>query len=134
MATTLEQQLDAPGGGVPTEPLAVADVLERAADLIEPEGRWTRGAYASDQHNDSVDTLHPDAKCFCAMGAVYRAAGASSHHKTGPLDLVRAVRTHLIYATGTTMVSFNDAPERTQAEVVAKLREAAALARSQVQP
>lgn len=110
-------------------PLTVAEVLERAADLIEPEGAWTRGAYAADECNDSIDTLHPDAKCFCAMGAVYRAAGASSLYKTGPLDVVNDVRKHLITVVGTTMASFNDAPGRTQAEVVAALRSAAAVAR-----
>lgn len=111
-------------------PLCVADVLERAADLIEPEGAWTRGIYAADECNDSIDTLHPGAKCFCAMGAVYRAAGASSLHKTGPLDVVNDIRTHLTHVLGTTMASFNDAPERTQPEVVAALRRAATLARA----
>ena len=110
--------------------MSVADVLDRAADLIKPEGAWTRGAYARDEHNDSIDTLHPDAKCFCAMGAVYRAAGASSLYKTGRIDVVNDVRKHLITVVGTTMASFNDAPERTQAEVVAALRSAAAAAHS----
>jgi len=119
----------------PTAPagLSVADVLDRAADLIEPEGRWTQGAYASDKRNDSVDTLDPRADCFCAMGAVYRAAGASSIYKNGPIGLVHEVREHLLKMLGNSMASFNDAPDRKQSEVVAALRSAAEAARAQVQ-
>ena len=96
--------------------LSVADVLERAADLIEPEGKWTQGKYGS---HDS---------CMCAKGAIYH-VGAWDERADEALEAVYAI----LPSTGIIsdrLVAWNDAPERTQAEVVAKLREAAALARA----
>lgn len=112
-----------------TAPQTVADVLDAAANIIEPEGAWTRGTYAADRCNDSVDTLSSDAKCFCAMGAVYRAVEASSIYKTGPIVLVGDVRRYLYNFLGCSAASFNDHPDRKQSEVVAALRAAATSAR-----
>lgn len=112
--------------------LTVSQVLDRAADLIEPEGKWTQGgSYALSALGNSIDSIDPEAACFCAMGAVYRSAGVSTWHKTGALELVDKARKHLATMLGVAMASWNDAPERTQPEVVAALRKAAALAREQ---
>lgn len=97
-----------------------ADILDQAADLIEPEGAWTQGWFARDRHGHKVPTWSPDAVCWCAIGAILRAANLPS--------VAGAARSHIFSLVGP-IPDFNDAPERTQAEVVAKLREAAALAR-----
>jgi hypothetical protein len=95
-----------------TETLSVADVLERAADLIEPEGAWTQGDYVG-----------PNGRCWCVLGAIKRAG--HFHNDINPAALA------LKDVVGKTWLhEWNDAPERTQAEVVAKLREAATLSRS----
>ena len=111
-------------------PSAVADVLERAADLVEPEGAWTQEAYARTASRTPLGWgAHPSAVCWCALGAI-------DAQQAGPIwaraaymlaDAVGAKRTRFNSEIG----AWNDAPHRTQAEVVAKLREAAALAREQ---
>jgi hypothetical protein len=109
-------------------PLTVADVLERAADLIEPEGAWTQGAYARSVYNRPIGNISR-ATCFCALGAMNVAAGASAVNQDQP-------EPHIAFANAVgikdyLIATWNDAPERTQAEVVAKLREAAALVRAE---
>lgn len=96
---------------------SIADVLDKAADLIEPEGAWLGGTCT--------------AGCYCAWSAILAVTGkkGSDADATVPgvllfAKLVGASNSHGIWR-------WNDAPERTQAEVVAKLREAAQLARTQ---
>ncbi|GAA0729863.1 DUF6197 family protein [Sphingomonas japonica] len=106
--------------------LTVAEVLDRAADLIEPQGAWTQYYYALDAYGRET-YYAKEATCFCALGAISVACGAepSEEEGTGPQKLLWKL-------IGAVPISeWNDAPERTQAEVVAKLREAAALAREQ---
>ena len=108
--------------------LLISEVLDKAADLIEPAGAWGRVLYATNNQGVSVDAIDPSACRFCAMGAVYRAADVSSFK--GVLS-VRPARVLLAAVVGGSIARWNDAPERTQAEVVSKLREAAALARKE---
>jgi hypothetical protein len=99
--------------------MSVADSLEKAADLIEPEGAWTQGCYARLADGETTGSFNPDAVCWCALGAIQKTGGGR--------DAFSALY-DMMPADG--LVSpWNDAPERTQAEVVAKLREAAANAR-----
>jgi hypothetical protein len=108
-------------------PLSAADVLARAADLIEPEGRWTQGESARTSTGDGlVDALADEAVCWCAAGAVSRAAG-----ETGDMygNAMRALSDYLKLRSYPLITEWNDNLGRTQAEVVAALRSAAALAR-----
>lgn len=103
-------------------PLTPSDVLRAAADLIEPEGAWTQNAFARGRSGREVEAASRSAVCFCAIGAIARVSGLRG--STG------------IYATPTIAVEgrlgtrslggWNDDAERTQAEVVSKLREVAA--------
>jgi hypothetical protein len=115
---------------------AIAEILEKAASLIEPEGAWIQIHAAT--RRDGTLAHYTDAECFCLHGAISAAAysmvGAegcghpSARAYTFVCDLVRQ-------ETGAGgAIEWNDAPGRTQAEVVAKLREAAALTREQVSP
>jgi hypothetical protein len=119
--------------------LSIADILDRAADLIEPEGWWCQEAFARDSFGESVHPSSPDAVCFCATGAVTRAAGNRhvERHKalqvlandfSPPPEFLGHIGGNRYVSA---MAAWNDAPERTQSEVVSKLREAAALARSE---
>lgn len=106
---------------------SVADVLMRAADLIEPEGAWCQGEPAEDADGCAVGALDPSAIRWCAAGALARFS--SNPDGTNGNKFYHRVRRELINVLGTsTIVHWNDAPERTQAEVVAALRSAAALA------
>lgn len=93
---------------------SVADILDKAADLIEPEGAWMQGDYGGHHLG-----------CYCALGAI-RAVGGYAHDINPAAYILQQV------VPAKFAHEWNDAPERTQAEVVAKLREAAKLAREQV--
>lgn len=95
-------------------------VLERAAALIEPEGAWTQGAYGRDVLGAPCGGRSDKAVCRCAAGAILNVGP----HCYDAEDFHRRV-------TGQGYEAFNDAPGRTQAEVVAALRQAAELARSE---
>lgn len=117
--------------------LTVAEVLDAAADLIEPEGKWTQGAFsrnadgAADADEDETTAVEP--VCWCALGALAEVSGKSTLDSY-VFALAYPDRAAPGYAAlrafiGGEVADWNDAPERTQAEVVAKLREAAAAAR-----
>ena len=107
----------------PTE----ADVLERAADLLEEFG-WCQHQYARTAFGVGVDVDDARAASFCAVGAIDRAT----------LDLAAAplrspaVQEFLKDVPGRWFADWNDAPDRTKQEVVSALREAAARARANV--
>lgn len=97
--------------------MSVADVLDAAASLIEPAGAWIQGEEAS--------TNLAGAACYCAMGAVAVVC---------PPGLYHAAWGFARQACGGSVTRFNDDSTRTQAEVVAALRQAASLARTQSTP
>lgn len=118
----------------PAAPMKPSEVLAKAADLIEPKGAWTRGAFSrkSARHKGKRRYVpFHEARCFCVLGAIAHVLG-------GNADETRAVNSdaaryldRLSEIGREGPVSFNDAPGRTQAEVVAALRKAADLARSE---
>jgi hypothetical protein len=102
-----------------------ADVLDRAADLILQKG-WTQEVHARDESGDSDFVTADSAVCFCALGAISAAYGSDPSDETG-VDAQFHLRKVLpAYAS---IPDWNDDPVRTKDEVVAKLREAAALTR-----
>lgn len=107
----------------------VADILKKAADLLEKPGAWTQGDYARDdfglglgdydEHELEDGRFSP--VCFCTIGAINHVRGA---------DLGSSVwgvtRRPLWDVIGERNIAdWNDEPGRTQAEVVAALRDAA---------
>lgn len=89
----------------------VAEVLEKAADLIEPEGAWCQKAFVIVSGTQVV--------ARCLTSAISKAAHGSCERGLAAMGF-----RYLGEAT-----AWNDRHGRTQAEVVAKLRKAAALAR-----
>lgn len=121
--------------------MSVADVLSRAADLIEPEGAWTQGASARTADGEDLPKgVEPGAVCWCILGAIGKIVGHPANRLFGmaerALDEVIPSDTIILHVGDDEddelplAASWNDAPERTQSEVVAKLREAATLAAS----
>lgn len=98
----------------------VADILRQAADLIEPEGAWTRGAPARNAQKKSVDPWSDKAVCWCAAGALGR---FTRFHGSLHCDAIWMLRMTI----GGSPTEFNDFGH-TQAEVVHVLRRAAARA------
>lgn len=100
--------------------LSVADVLERAADLIEPEGCWTQGSFARDAAGERIFSRDKRAQCWCMFGAIVVVGNAQKINEITDLFLDNFNKAP---------IAFNDTPGRTQAEVVSALRRAATLAR-----
>lgn len=92
--------------------MTVSEIREAAARLLE-QG-WTQGYFAKDADGEACSGADPRAVCFCMAGALMRLA------KQG--DASRAyceVKREL----GVQVLSdYNDAPGRTQSEVVAAMR------------
>lgn len=114
----------------------IADILDKAADLIAAPGKWTQHEFARDKlggaySDGDLGYREFPATCFCLFGAVAAVAEVSDP------ELYRDADRYLLTALGMVHISsvarWNDAPDRTQEQVVAKLHEAAGLARSQVQ-
>lgn len=115
---------------------AIADILEKAAALIEPPGAWIQRHWA---RNASGEVLNwgfaRGAVCWCADGALEQAIGEAdlptvislkSRARQFVQEVIGGDDSGAYYA----LLVFNDAAGRTQAEVVATLRKAAELARS----
>ena len=97
----------------------VSDILNKAADLIEPEGAWTQGNYGDQIIEDGRPIGY---KCLCVFGAISQCTPSSSD---GEVWAMNALADYLgLRATGSVIV-WNDDPSRTQAEVVSALRAAA---------
>jgi hypothetical protein len=116
--------------------LTVADVLERAAALIEPEGAWTQGAFSRNYDGSADLTEDENAAsepvCWCALGAIAQIARADPNAPFVFSDgkkLTQQAAAHLRILAGHAIDDWNDEPNRKQTEVVEALRKAAALAR-----
>ena len=100
--------------------MEVSEVLNKAADLLEKPGAWTQGAIG--RLEDGTPVLSADATelsratCYCMAGALWVANGYQY-----PGAAFDALPEGPRRGTGT----WNDATERTQAEVVEVLRQAA---------
>jgi hypothetical protein len=95
--------------------LSVADVLSAAAGKIEAPGAWMQGAYG----------LYEGSTCWCAVGAIGQVLGVGSMRAEAWID--EHARDFLgMYAED--LEAWNDSADRTQAQAVAKLREAAYIA------
>jgi hypothetical protein len=109
-----------------TDPMTIAEILDAAADLITPPGKWTQIQMAADLRGECCDSTSPEARCWCAAGAIVRVGGYSDYEG---LVALSAAYDAADCAVGGSLTEFNDDPHRTQAEVVAALRKAAAIAR-----
>jgi hypothetical protein len=110
--------------------LKPSEVLAKAADLIEPKGCWTQHILARKGRKIFATGLGNDwkqADCFCVSGALIVASGEDA-------DWVdNKAREFLRGVIRSPEIQWNDTPGRTQAEVVAALRKASELARSEGQ-
>ncbi|MCR5876963.1 hypothetical protein [Phenylobacterium sp. J367] len=110
-------------------PKKPSEVLEAAAALIEPEGAWTTGIRARTATGLPIEPVEQDAVCWCAVGAVERVSPQYAYTPYAHPALRWVRRVIRLDEVG----YWNDRPNRTQAEVVAALRQAAELARAEGQ-
>jgi hypothetical protein len=119
----------------------VSEILNAAADLLEKPGAWTQGAFSRNA-DGSADYGEEDEEpivaatpvCWCALGAIAQVTDRDplalpTFSEAYPTETGQAKR-FLAGMLGVSVEIWNDASGRTQAEVVAKLREAAALSKA----
>lgn len=97
----------------------VLQILERTKFLISYG--HCKGAPARNRQGEAVSDAEPEAVYFCLVGAVRRAI-RDTHNGIG-IDPIMAIfhRLHVDYGS---LATWNDAPERTQADVVQLLDDA----------
>lgn len=96
-------------------------ILIAARALIADEANWTKGEDARDKDGEEVDARDDAAVCFCAGGAIVRITGGNF---TVFEDALYALHQVMFGDVPTGLMppvinSWNDAPERTHAEVLA---------------
>jgi len=92
--------------------MQASEILSKAADLIEPEGKWVQGAYSDGRG------------AYCMLGALDVACNDSRLIT----PCMEAIRESINFCN---IAAWNDAHNRIQAEVVSALRKAANLAKEQ---
>jgi hypothetical protein len=56
----------------------VLDVLKKATALLSDPKKWTKGTEARSEKGNAVKPTSRNAVCFCAVGALERAAGGKT--------------------------------------------------------
>lgn len=100
-------------------------ILTKARALIKKG--WAQGAFARDKDGKIALIKGKQATCFCITGAVCRIS--SSYIMQG--DCFESLKRALRLPTLADVARWNDAPGRTQAEVLAAFDKAIALARAE---
>lgn len=109
---------------VSEEMKGVADVLNAAADLLDKPGAWTQNEFARDAAGRAVYHTSSLATCWCARGAIAAVNDEEDDHTANNRNWKAAAQLMGFHDVHD-IEQWNDAPGRTQAEVVAALREAA---------
>ena len=91
----------------------------KPSELLAQPGAWTQGAVARLADGETCDPRHVEAVSWCLAGAMDRCRTTVADKKALHTEL-RKGRRFPDYL----MSHYNDAPGRTQAEVVALLKEA----------
>lgn len=87
----------------------------KAWQLLTDESKWCKGSNARDSCGNSVSSDSPSAVCFCLRGSIYKAYDDE-------ISWDRCFQS-LAGRVGKCFENWNDAPERTFAEVKAVLVE-----------
>ena len=102
-------------------PDSVRAILLAATDLLDRPGAWTQHELARDADGDVTGPSKDNAVSWCTIGAIMRVA------RTDERADARARLAKTLERAGhdSDITCWNDAPERTQTEVVAMLRRVA---------
>ena len=100
------------------------DILTAARELLAHGDRWTKERAAERADGLSTDVHARDAIRFCAVGALYRVSDISEN---GPYNDAQEAIASVLRAQSLTLsddpfsaiVSWNDADDRTHADVIA---------------
>ena len=87
----------------------------KPSELLSRPGAWCQGCFAKTSDGSHVWSINPDAVQWCLTGAVNRCIPTTAKRESALSKLKHKARRKR-------MVDWNDAPGRTQAEVVALLQ------------
>lgn len=107
--------------------MSVLDDLKQMETLLNGDGRWIKYEEAQDANGKAVLGENPDACCWCLIGAMMRVSKDGEHVDLGRVsDLSNAIYNALgeVPLNRPTLVSFNDAANTTQDDVLALIRKA----------
>lgn len=96
--------------------MTVLGILKGAREILASPNRWTTGIGARDRYGEKTGFDEKSACRWCLWGALCRAAGRMLSDE---IDV--AILDALGFKYGTDIFEWNDAPNRTHAEVLAKL-------------
>jgi hypothetical protein len=106
------------------------EILIAARAKIEAPERWTHGAYARDAAGRKVEPTCPDAVRWCVRGAIDASTEQHSNKRPSSVLFSQAVAGYgALY-----IPIWNDAPNRTHAEVLAAFDRAIAAAELEAAP
>jgi len=118
------------------EQKSAVDVLKRARELLA--NGWKQGWFAYDAGGQETSSFSRDAVCFCCHGAIDRAvfeiARGRNDYSVWPIEatatslLMKAIHRNVGSTFEPCIADWNDAPERTQDEVLAAFDEAIEIA------
>jgi len=87
------------------------------AELLSDESKWTNGMFARDARGRSMNPRDAEASCWCLIGAVLRCYGTNVNRCIASLNRLKE-------SIGPDVEAWNDAPERTFADVRRVIEEA----------
>lgn len=90
----------------------VVRVLRAARKILEDRRRWTQNAYARDKFGSPVPAYAPEAKCFCALGAMRKVLGPEGDGMP-VVRLLADAGKELGFTPIGSVVDVNDGPRRT---------------------
>lgn len=85
----------------------------KAYELLSQPGAWTQRTMARDKYGEGTAIFSSNAVCWCVMGAIKKIYPGNYFDYWGEVE----------DALRTTVQDWNDAPERTQEDAVALLKE-----------
>jgi hypothetical protein len=100
--------------------MTTADILRAAKALIAEPDKWVQGYFATNKDGEHVG-WHTEAACaWCADGALLAATNSPTIPRWGSCDaLIDAIPSDFTMGPGLNpIVAYNDAPERTHAEIM----------------
>lgn len=112
--------------------LSSSEVLSLAADLIEPAGKWVRDwtarrVFNAEGHMEATLAHDPRAEMWGGTGAIYK-IGRDAGMSPQQCFEIQEIAARAVGCPRRWFTDWAWAPERTQAEVVGGLRQAAELA------
>jgi hypothetical protein len=103
-------------------PRTILDVLRSAREILTPKSQWIKGYFgktAKGSKGYATGPTAPEARCFCMIGAVQRAAAAGDvPGLAGKTERYLDQTVRVLGLPGESAIGFNDQRKTTHADVL----------------